>query len=92
MTKVTRTYLSGCTWCNATGTVQNPTFDPNITGNEWVIICPVCNGSKVITVTEEYDDSYEVDYSKIDNIINPIGLHYEDIIGKTENNAKNKSK
>ena len=87
MTKVTRTYLSGCTWCNATGRVP----ETGISSNAFQT-CPVCNGIKVIKITEEYDDSYEVDYSKIDNIINPIGLHYEDIIGKTENNAKNEKK
>ena len=54
--KTTKTYSKGCQWCTATGVVANPAFDPNITGNEWTIICPVCNGSKVITVTEVIED------------------------------------
>jgi DnaJ-class molecular chaperone len=41
--KTTRTYIKGCDWCNATGTV------PTYYGYD---SCPVCNGLKTITVTE----------------------------------------
>lgn len=53
--KTTRTYLSGCKYCGATGKVKNNDFNPNITDSTLEIVCPVCNGSKVITVTEEFD-------------------------------------
>ena len=60
--KIKRTYLTGCTWCCATGIVSNPTIgiSTNIT-----IVCPVCNGAKAIVVTEEYDALYEIDCSKL---------------------------
>ena len=65
--KVKRTYLSGCTWCNATGfkTNQNPTIT-NTTE-----VCPVCNGTKTVLITEEYDALYEIDCSKM-NVLTPI--------------------
>ena len=50
--KTTKTYFSGCNYCNATGLIKNYVFNPNITGCEVSITCPVCNGSKVITITE----------------------------------------
>ena len=83
MTKVTRTYLSGCTWCNATGIVSNPTIglSTNIT-----IVCPVCNGSKTIVVTEEYDALYEIDCSKM-NVLTPfLGR----VVIEKEEDGKNK--
>jgi hypothetical protein len=46
--KTTRTYLSGCTWCDATG-VKYPMHN---TGTGWSSICPVCNGAKTIVITE----------------------------------------
>jgi hypothetical protein len=42
--KTIRTYLSGCTWCNATGIIKDQYFRDNP--------CPVCNGSKIVIVTE----------------------------------------
>jgi hypothetical protein len=66
--KIKRTYLSGCTWCNALGFIPNPNMG-------WItdttIICPVCNGAKTILVTEEYDALYEIDCSKVD-VLTPI--------------------
>lgn len=53
--KVKKTYLSGCVWCKASGIVPNP-----FSGTATTINCPVCNGSKVITVTEEYFEIYAV--------------------------------
>ena len=67
MTKVTRTYLTGCSWCNATGSIQAfPSGTIDCTRQ-----CPVCNGSKVITISEEYEGLYQIDCSKID----PISIH-----------------
>ena len=46
--KTTKQYLTGCTWCNATGRVLATggvtisTFDT----------CPVCQGAKIVMVTE----------------------------------------
>jgi len=48
--KTTRTYLDGCKHCGATGIVAYY-GNPNITGG-MSNICPVCQGNKVITVTE----------------------------------------
>jgi len=55
MTKITKTYLSGCTWCNATGFVKEPF--PTTTGG-LTQVCPVCNGNKTIIVTETTDDNW----------------------------------
>jgi hypothetical protein len=48
-----RSYLSGCSWCNATGFVSNLHMG-------WVtdttIICPVCQGSKTVWVNEIIED------------------------------------
>jgi hypothetical protein len=46
-----RTYLSGCRWCQATGIIPKKGDSYNVTD-----ICPVCNGSKVITITEETEE------------------------------------
>jgi hypothetical protein len=51
--KITRTYISGCNWCNATGYVLNP--HPQLTG-EFNMTCPVCQGAKMIMVTETFED------------------------------------
>ena len=59
MTKITRTYAKGCDWCNATGY----TFPVGISSG--TIPCPVCNGAKVITVTEEDDALYEMQTPEI---------------------------
>jgi hypothetical protein len=45
--KTTRTYLTGCTWCNATGMVRNSGLSTTVFDT-----CPVCNGAKTIIVTE----------------------------------------
>ena len=55
--KITRTYQKGCDWCNATGHVTNPNPNWGITGTELTIICPVCNGSKTVIVTEIIEDN-----------------------------------
>jgi len=44
-----RTYLLGCTWCNASGFVPAKNFGMT---TPLVEPCPVCQGSKIITVTE----------------------------------------
>jgi len=59
MKKITRTYTKGCEWCNATGYVSTV----GISSLTWET-CPVCNGAKVVTVTEEYDALYEVQTMK----------------------------
>lgn len=56
--KTTKTYLSGCTWCGATGYVKDIT--PYVTGT-WKNICPVCQGAKTMPVTETFED--EPDYT-----------------------------
>jgi len=51
----TKTYLKGCEWCGATGYTQkyyNPTNAPETSTSELTNICPVCNGSGTILVTE----------------------------------------
>ena len=48
--KTTRTYLQGCTWCNASGFVPSNNFGMNTT--PLTNTCPVCNGVKTIVVTE----------------------------------------
>lgn len=53
--KVIRTYLGGCSWCKASGQIANPSFDPNTTNATLFIICPVCNGSKTVLITETFD-------------------------------------
>ena len=58
--KTTRTYLSGCTWCNATGFVLTENFGMGTT--PLTKICPVCNGAKTIIVTETTEDD---EYSKL---------------------------
>jgi hypothetical protein len=62
--KITRTYFSGCTWCNATGFVYytTPLTHP----------CPVCNGSKIIQVVETLDDNYILPHDKpVESLENP---------------------
>lgn len=66
--KVKRTYLSGCTWCHATGFIKNDNPHPEVT-SAIIIVYPVCNGAKTILVTEEYDALYEIDCSKLTPII-----------------------
>jgi hypothetical protein len=62
-TKVTQ-YLKGCDFCNATGFVPETGLSTSV-----IRTCPVCNGSKVITVTESefasqppVEDKTEKDY------------------------------
>jgi DnaJ-class molecular chaperone len=50
-----RTYLSGCTWCNATGFVKIP--NPGFMTSALTGICPVCNGAMVVIVTETIEDN-----------------------------------
>ena len=60
--KTTRTYLSGCTWCNARGWVFNPNKHSILS-----ITCPICNGLKTITVTETIEDDITInDLKEID--------------------------
>jgi len=54
--KTTRTYLSGCIWCNATGFVNNP-ISGGVSHTELTITCPVCNGGKTVIITETIEDS-----------------------------------
>jgi DnaJ-class molecular chaperone len=51
--KITKTYLTGCNWCGGIG----QKFPMQHDGTTFSSICPVCNGTKVILVTEttEYD-------------------------------------
>ena len=53
----TRTYLKGCEWCNSTGYIQLHYHPQNApTGSATLTnICPVCNGSGTVTVTETED-------------------------------------
>jgi hypothetical protein len=51
--KTTKTYLTGCTWCNATGYVNASGLTTNSQD-----ICPVCNGSKVKIVTEVTENEF----------------------------------
>jgi len=55
--KITRTYTSGCVWCNARGFVSNP-----ISGavSDAVITCPVCNGNKTILIAESFESAEPV--------------------------------
>ena len=58
--KTTRTYLSGCIWCNATG----QKFPMQHNGTDFSSLCPVCNGSKTVIVTETFDDGLDIDKFK----------------------------
>ena len=60
--KTIKQYYSGCGWCSATGIVKDP--NPVITG-DFIQVCPVCAGSKLILVTETITDENE----KIDSYI-----------------------
>ena len=53
--KTTKTYVSGCTWCGAYGSVTNPDFGKLITSPA-MIPCPVCQGAKIIMITETIED------------------------------------
>jgi len=45
----TRTFLKGCEWCNATGSIAAS----NSTSTR--MTCPVCNGTGTVLVTETED-------------------------------------
>ena len=60
--KTTRTYLSGCTWCNARGYVYSENF--GICTNSITHTCPICNGIKAIIVTEVIEDD-KIESTKI---------------------------
>ena len=47
---ITRQYYSGCKWCNANGFVSTKDLGMNTT--PLTEICPICNGSGVMLVTE----------------------------------------
>lgn len=52
--RTTKTYLSGCTWCMAEGCVNST---PKGGTSGWTTkVCPVCNGSKTVLVTEVIED------------------------------------
>jgi DnaJ-class molecular chaperone len=51
--KTIKQYPTGCSWCNATGMVRE--LYPTTTGG-WSQVCPVCNGSKIVIVTETITD------------------------------------
>jgi hypothetical protein len=53
--RITRTYISGCNWCNALGNVSNPNI--GLTTDFTMITCPVCQGAKMIMVTETFEDN-----------------------------------
>ena len=80
--KTKRTYPSGCTWCGATGIVSNNARPPMSTMSNSTTICPVCNGTKMITITEEYDDvviegipiNPIIDISKIEETISYLPI------------------
>jgi len=55
--RTTRTYQSGCTWCNGRGFVPNPNSGMV---TDTTVICPVCSGAKTIPVTETIEDSLPV--------------------------------
>jgi hypothetical protein len=53
--KTTKTYLQGCSWCNAEGSVPSKNYGMGTT--PFTYPCPVCNGAKAIVVTEITEDS-----------------------------------
>jgi hypothetical protein len=57
---ITRQYLSGCKWCEATGYVKSYF----ITTTNVTELCPVCLGAKVVMVTETIpvNEHSEVDH------------------------------
>ena len=54
--KTTRTYLAKCNSCNGTGVDYK-----QIIHYDTSAVCIVCNGAKVITVTETFDEPVAVD-------------------------------
>jgi len=56
-TRVTkRTYADLCKTCKGKGFIGNPNFNPYVTSSVTTIPCPVCGGSKIITVTETIEE------------------------------------
>jgi hypothetical protein len=62
--KTTRTYLSGCTWCGATGIVPNLMIKGSSVTALLTMTCPVCNGAKTIPITETIEDNLTMDQFK----------------------------
>ena len=54
--KIIRTYPSICTSCVGVGQIQNPNFNPNVTGDMMVMMCPTCFGLKQITISETFEE------------------------------------
>lgn len=57
--KTVKQYLKGCDWCGATGFVAIP--NPGFMTSALTGICPVCNGSKVVLVTETTEQEETVE-------------------------------
>jgi|WetSurMetagenome_2_1015567.scaffolds.fasta_scaffold00157_3 hypothetical protein len=53
--KTVRTYLTGCTWCNATGFVYSSNYGMGTT--PLTVVCPVCQGAKIIMITETIESN-----------------------------------
>jgi len=66
--KTTRQYLSGCTWCDATGLVPNQVTRGSSVTAPLTVVCPVCNGAKTIIITE----TIETQDVKFEQTINEI--------------------
>src|SRR5665648_280840 len=77
--KTTRTYLSGCTWCNGTGFIKIP--NPGFMTSALTGVCPVCNGAKTVIVTEETEIESkrvsEVSDEDIQNAANEYEKEYQ---------------
>ena len=48
-----RTYLKGCEWCGSVGYTQYRLTDPQKSTSAITNVCPVCQGSGNVVVTEE---------------------------------------
>jgi hypothetical protein len=57
--KITKTYLSGCTWCGALGVIESRRLPHQTVSSSLTEICPVCNGAKTVVVTEIIEDNIE---------------------------------
>ena len=85
MAKITRTYLLGCSFCNATGMVSNyDNFGYGMIITSMKKICPVCKGEKTVVCTETIeDDNLSMESFKKINQNNKSWKQMKELISET---------
>jgi hypothetical protein len=67
-------YFTGCNFCNATGFIQATSWC-NYVYSTFMQTCPVCNGTKIVQVTETYETpGADVSDNDIYNHADRLGL------------------